>query len=101
MPCWCHEAHLATLSNTWFVCERYLEAERAQRAAQPFTGRTSEGALAESPPKAGSEERPETSRTIAHSPPPGAQPERDPAQYPAYAVEPSLLSDVGVGGDCP
>ena len=83
MPCWSHEAQLATLSNTWFLCDDCRELERnialavGVDAAEQTTGRTSDGARAESLPKAGSERpgRPHTSP----SPPPGAGPERDPA----------------------
>lgn len=83
MPCWQHEAGLATLSNTWFLCDRCREAMGFARdvavalelAVAPVD--TLQEALAESPTKAGSASADPDS--FPPSPPPGAQPERDPA----------------------
>lgn len=84
MPCWQHEAGLATLSNTWFLCDRCREAMGFARdvavalelAVAPVD--TLQEALAESPTKAGSASA--ALDSFPPSPPPGAQPERDPAQ---------------------
>lgn len=90
MPCWKHEAHLATLSNTWFLCDDCREAIRfADDVAKAFEALevgTSTGALAESPSKAGSGPTP-TLTPHPQSPPPGAQPERDPVldSYPPFS----------------
>lgn len=85
MPCWSHEAQLATLSNTWFLCERCREAMRfagdvAVALEHDTKASTSEGELADSLPKAGSGLA-ETLFVTPPSPPPGAGPERDPALH--------------------
>ena len=85
MPCWQHEAQLATLSNTWFLCDRCREAMRfagdvAVALEHDTKASTSEGELADSLPEAGSGLA-ETLFVTPQSPPPGARPERDPAPF--------------------
>jgi len=79
MPCYFCQASIATESNTWFACESCLEERRRERlrGLSSTVGRTLQGALAESPPKAETE-TPNHGATAGESRPPGAQPERDP-----------------------